>query len=86
MDFAGRFMVIDDDDDYHDWGPRPTIELAHKSIDFNLFMWKTGDRYSVILWERRGDADRMLRAYAADDEEEAMHLFASFMNEWEMYK
>lgn len=79
--------MIDDDDDYYDWksAPRPSIELKHKSIDFNLLMWKTGDRYSVILWERRGDADRMLKAYAADDEDEAMHLFALFMNEWELY-
>jgi len=79
--------MFDDDDDYlePEWGPSPSIELEHKSIDFNLFMWKTGDKYSVILWERRGDADRMLRAYGADDKEEAMHIFASFMNEWELY-
>jgi len=76
--------VIDEDDN-HDWGPRPSIELAHKSIDFNLLLWKTGARYSIVLWERRGDADRMLKALNPTDYEDAMHLFALQMNELEIY-
>jgi hypothetical protein len=77
-------MVIDDDA-YHDWGPTPSIELRHKSIDYKLLMWKAGARYDIVLWERQGDVDRMLKAYGSTDYEEAMHLFALQMNELEMF-
>lgn len=77
---------MDEYEDFDEWGPTPSIELRHKSIDYRLLMWKAGSRYDIVLWERRGEADHMLRAYGADDKEEAMHIFASFMNEWGMYK
>lgn len=78
--------MFDDDDDYHDWGPRPSIELAHKSIDFNLLLWKTGASYQVMLWERGAMGNKIAKGHGTDDYEDALNYFATQMNELEMYK
>lgn len=77
--------MIDDEEDYHDWGPMPRITLKHKSVDHALYMWLTEDVFSVMLWERRGDADKLLKALQAMNHDDAMHIFALQMNELEMY-
>jgi hypothetical protein len=77
--------MLDEYEDFDEWGPSPTLELTQKSIDFNLLMWKAGARYDVVLWERRGDADRMLKLDSTNDYEYAKYLFACHMNELEMY-
>ena len=79
--------MFDDDEDI-DWSdvPTPTLELGHKSVEFELYLWKTGDVYSIITWERRGDANKLIRAEASYDIADALHAFAIQMNELEMYK
>jgi hypothetical protein len=78
--------MYDEDEDYHGWNsPLPSIELSHKSIDYELYLWLTGERYNIVLWERREDANHMLKCIYPNDNDDAMHLFALFMNELEMY-
>lgn len=77
--------MLDEYEDFDEWGPSPTLELTQKSIDHELLLWKTGASYQVMLWKRGAMGNKLVKGHGTDDYEDALNYFALQMNELEMY-